>query len=245
MPLWVDPSLHRLRCRPSLVEVSCVVTVLFISELQTEVFAPEAHICSRCGWDKGPGLGVQSLPSGSSFLEISLSLLRFIFLLQMNFGLTRSPAAPIPSQLGLRRAGKGRQAPCEPQVQLEGVWYLVPNKGLRDSFFSLPSVSKPGKTEPPHTVDATYSSSQWAQSKQTALHLRHLHSGGEDETPQAPAPGPSSAQDKLDFFPPCIYCPRGWQPPPPPQPLSQAVPLYKLRSYVCRIGRALVGGEEK
>ena len=29
--------------------------------------------------------------------------------------------------------------------------------------------------------------------------MKHLHQGGEDETPQAPAPSPSSAKDKLDF----------------------------------------------
>lgn len=49
----------------------------------------------------------------------------------------------------------------------------------------------------------------------------------------------------LIFFPPAYIVPGDGNPPPLPQPLSQAVPLYKLRSYVCRIGRALVGGEEK
>jgi len=85
------------------------------------VLLPGAHICARCGRDEGPGLGAQSLPSGSSSLEGSLSLLGFIFVLQINFGLARSPAVPTPSQLGVRRAGKGRRAPCKPRAHLEGV----------------------------------------------------------------------------------------------------------------------------
>lgn len=136
MPFWADLSLHRLHRCPSLLEVSRVVPSFFIYKLKMEgFFAPEAHISARCGWDKGPGLGVWSLPSDSSFFEISLSLLRFIFILRINFGLSSLPVVLMPSQLG-------RLEPCKPQIQLERG--LISGPQQRFTWFTfLPPIGFP------------------------------------------------------------------------------------------------------
>lgn len=96
---------------------------------------PDAHICTRCGQDKGSGLGVQSLPRGFS-LSWNLTIASKILFHPSDSLWTR---APYRSAHSLRSAGLGRVG-RHLVICACRVWYLVPNKGLCDSFPSLPSV---------------------------------------------------------------------------------------------------------
>lgn len=157
MPLWTNPSLRRALAIPAGVEPRC-----YHLHVRAEGWGstPDAHICARCGRDKGSGLGVQSLPSGSSFLDISLLLLRFFLILQIHFGLGHL----IDLLTACCLQGWDGQADTS-QSTRAGFDIWSPTKVSVIHFppslrFPLPHATKPGKTEPLHTVDATYSSSQ-------------------------------------------------------------------------------------